>query len=62
MNNLPPGVTERMIDEACGPREIVCTECGIRHLDEDDECPGCVMAQRVDFFFNPDGDGDPRDD
>lgn len=40
--NLPPGVTQKMIDDAfSGPEPLECPDCGTMNDFDEDECRNC---------------------
>lgn len=43
LSNLPPGVTDKMIDKQCNGRDDTpyCSECG-EDLNPDGTCPDCL--------------------
>ena len=47
MTNLPPGVTDAMIDAQMDDREF-CTECG-RRIEQDEECECWRPTGREDY-------------
>lgn len=54
--SLPPGVTDRMIDEAAGSTLWFCSSCGQENTDQDAYCTQCHKL----FDSDQDGTGDPQ--